>query len=60
MTFPHHYKHSYYFSDPKSCDELFKRGLDVSGEFNIDPDGYEKGSDPFKVYCDVEKGKTEN
>ncbi len=39
----------------ESCKEIFDKGLaDTNGTYLIDPDGWNQGSAPFEVYCEME------
>ncbi|MCB9793608.1 MAG: hypothetical protein H6741_12870 [Alphaproteobacteria bacterium] len=35
-----------------SCEEVLANGYTSDGNYDIDPDGYASGDDPFEVYCD--------
>ena len=48
----------YRASSAEHCDELFEHGINVSGTFNIDPDGRYHGMHSFEVICDFEKNFT--
>ena len=48
----------YRASSAENCDELFEHGINVSGAFNIDPDGRYHGMHSFEVICDFEKNVT--
>ena len=48
----------YRASSAEDCEELFEHGINVSGSFNIDPDGRYQGMHSFKVICDFEKKVT--
>ena len=48
----------YRASSAENCDELFEHGINVSGTFNIDPDGRYHGMHSFEVICDFEKNVT--
>ena len=47
----------YRASSAENCDELFEHGINVSGTFNIDPDGRYHGMHSFEVICDFEKNR---
>ena len=48
----------YRASSAEDCDELLEHGINVSGTFNIDPDGRYYGMHSFEVICDFEKKTT--
>ena len=48
----------YRASSAENCDELFEHGINISGTFNIDPDGRYHGMHSFEVICDFEKNVT--
>ena len=40
----------------RTCHELAQRGVTVSGEFLVDPDGPLVGENPITVHCDFTTG----
>ena len=43
----------------RTCHELAKSGVTISGNYFIDPDGELIGHKPIQVFCDFTKGTTE-
>ncbi len=41
---------------PHTCQEYFDRGIQSSGFYDIDPDGFNYGLVPIRVFCYVEGG----
>ncbi len=46
------------YAVPKTCDGYVKLGMTRSGQYDIDPDGFETGEAPISVKCDFQKGLT--
>ncbi len=44
----------------RSCHEYWKAGVTISGLYEIDPDGFNHGEPPFRVYCDFATGLYSN
>ena len=49
---------SFFLAAPRTCNDLKLLGVDISGDYFIDPDGPFYGALPVKVFCDVKTGKT--
>ena len=43
----------------RTCHELAKSGVTLSGDYFIDPDGELIGHEPIMVFCDFESGTTQ-
>ncbi len=41
---------------PRSCHEYLSRGIFESGYYDVDPDGFNFGQVPVRVYCRMEGG----
>ena len=40
----------------RSCHEYKEAGVEIDGFYSIDPDGFNNGKAPFRVYCDFAAG----
>ena len=47
----------WFFSAPRTCNDLKLLGVTISGDYYINPDGPFSGFPPVKVFCDVKTGR---
>ena len=50
----------FFFSAPRTCNDLKLLGVTISGDYYINPDGPFSGFPPVKVFCDVKTGRLED